>query len=76
MKFKKYLFKNVLTVSYIVTAFEFEFEKDYKFSGERHDFWEIVYVKSGKVGITAEDQVLTLSEGNMIFHKIIIRNYF
>lgn len=69
MKFKKYLFKDVLTVNYLVTAFEFEFEKDYKFSGERHDFWEIVYVKSGKVGITAEDKVLTLSEGNMIFHK-------
>ncbi len=69
MKFKKYLFKNALTVNYLVTAFEFEFEKDYKFSGERHDFWEIVYVKSGKVGITAEDKVLTLSEGNMIFHK-------
>ncbi|MBQ9937711.1 MAG: helix-turn-helix transcriptional regulator [Oscillospiraceae bacterium] len=47
----------------------FEFASDYKFIGERHDFWEFVYVDKGEVIVTAEDKDIVLKQGNVIFHK-------
>ena len=53
----------------LYTAFEIQFHKNYSFDGESHDFWEIVCVTDGKVGITADNDVYTLESGQMIFHK-------
>ncbi len=44
------------------------FRKNYEFAGEMHPFYELVYVVSGSVGITAGDEVYTLHAGQMILH--------
>ncbi len=44
MEFKPTRLKRVFTVNEIFTVHYFEYEKDYSFKGETHDFWEIVYV--------------------------------
>ena len=41
--------KDEISISEIVTIHYFEFSKDYKFSGESHDCWELVYVDKGKI---------------------------
>lgn len=39
------------------------------FFGELHEPWELVYVRKGAATITADDRVLHLSAGSLIFHK-------
>ncbi len=44
------------------------FDKTFSFEGEAHDFWEIVYVVSGKIEVAENENIYILSEGDMIFH--------
>lgn len=61
--------KRVITVKSVVTATDAERQKFFYFSGEMHNFWEVVYVVSGNVTATADDKVLSLSAGHLLFHK-------
>ena len=65
----KHKLANVINISKIVTIHYHEFDKNFHFSGEVHDFWELVYVDSGKVIITADKETYTLCQGEIIFHK-------
>jgi len=65
----KTLPENVVNVSRIVTIHYYEFDRNFIFDGERHDFWEMVYVDKGRVLVRCDDEELTLSQGNVIFHK-------
>lgn len=67
--FIKHKLTNVINISKIVTLHYFEFHKNYSFPGESHDFWEMVYIDSGNVHITAGKNHHTLSQGEVIFHK-------
>lgn len=58
-----------LDVSQIVTIHYLKYSKDFAFTGERHDFWEMVYVDKGETGVLAEGEGLDLREGEAIFHK-------
>lgn len=58
-----------INVSKLYTVHYFEFSKDYVFKGEKHDFWELVYVDKGEVNVTAGSRSLTLGQGEIIFHK-------
>ncbi len=42
---------------------------DFHFEGESHPFWEMVYVKDGNVGVSADERIYSLSAGDIIFHK-------
>jgi len=44
-------------------------EKGFYFSGESHDFWEMVYVHQGQVTATADERVYQLNSGNLLLHK-------
>lgn len=59
--------KNI-TIKALYSAFETDFDDDYKSVGEAHDFWEIVYVKKGSVGVIADNRIYTLEENTMILH--------
>ena len=61
--------KNDIVVSKLYTVHYFEFSKTYKFTGERHNFWEIVYADKGEATITADNREFTLHQGEIIFHK-------
>ncbi len=58
-----------LSVDAIVTVHYFEHAKDYVFEGEKHDFWELVYVDKGRLEVLSEDQGFELTQGQIIFHK-------
>ncbi len=53
----------------IVSAIDVVRPRDYYFSGEMHDFWEMLLVADGIVHITADEKVYTLKKGDLIFHK-------
>ena len=61
--------KSIVNVSKIVTIHYYEFDRNFEFGGESHDFWEMVYVGRGRVEISRDDERLALSEGELIFHK-------
>ncbi|MGV8983110.1 AraC family transcriptional regulator [Clostridium sp.] len=69
MSFTHTFLKNEFIIESIVTVHYFEFAKDYVFEGERHDFWELVYVDKGELEIMAGDKGYKLKQGEMIFHK-------
>ncbi len=73
MKTKKPLnsvkLNNLINITAIVSIHYFEFDKNFHFSGERHNYWEMVYVDSGNVFVTAEGKEHVLGQGEIIFHK-------
>lgn len=56
-------------VEHIITLHYFKYNKSYCFYGEKHDFWEIVYVDRGEVGVLAENSGSDLHQGEAVFHK-------
>lgn len=69
MNFTSHILKDDLNINKLYTVHYFEYSKDYKFSGEAHNFWKFVYVDKGEVICTSEDKEYTLTQGNVIFHK-------
>lgn len=61
--------KTVIDVTRIVTIHYYEFGPDFVFSGESHDFWELVYVDKGSVAVRQDDEEVILNQGHVIFHK-------
>ncbi len=68
--------RRALSVEDLVTIHYFEYDKDYRYHGESHDFWEIMYADRGTVISTCAGREHLLSGGEMIllppncFHTI------
>ncbi len=60
---------NILKIRSIYTAFEQAPMQNHYFKGEYHDFWEIVIVQEGQVGITAGSNIYTLKKGQAFLHE-------
>ncbi len=60
---------NFVNITEIVTIHYYEFDKNFSFGGESHNFWEMVYVDKGKVLVTNETDEIILSQGDIVFHK-------
>ena len=58
-----------LTIEGIYTIHYYEYTKDFSYSGEFHDFWEIVYADKKGVVITAGATELALEAGQLYIHK-------
>ncbi len=61
--------KELIRVDKLVTIHYFEFEKNYCFSGEAHQFWEFLYVDKGEVDILAGKKGYKLQKGDIVFHS-------
>ncbi|MBR5193385.1 MAG: AraC family ligand binding domain-containing protein, partial [Bacteroidaceae bacterium] len=55
-------------ISGFYTVFNNYWKKDFSFSGEQHNCWELIYIEDGQVEITEDDQVYILQGGDMILH--------
>ncbi len=55
-----------------ITSFHFSldrvFGEEYEFPGEKHPFWELVYVVSGSLGVTAGEKIYILDGGQCLLH--------
>ena len=65
----KHQIANIINIQKIVTLNYFEFENDFRYRGEKHNFWEFVYVDKGKLTVETSDEVVTLNQGECIFHR-------
>lgn len=60
--------KRTISIDRLHTFFRSDFKKDYVFGGEKHDFWEIVFVLDGTVGIIADSDIYVLEKGQAVIH--------
>lgn len=58
-----------ISVTGVVTAFDVIRPTGFDFSGEMHDFWEIVFLESGRVEATADGTVIRMIPGQLLFHR-------
>ena len=59
----------LIKISKIHTFFKTDFKTDFSFDGERHNWWEMVFVTGGKVGVTADSNIYSLEKGQAIIHR-------
>lgn len=59
---------NIFSITSMYTAFKMTYKENYSFAGEFHNFWEIVLVMDGKLGVTAGSNVHILNKGQAILH--------
>lgn len=57
----------VLSVKELYTLYYFHHESGYRFAGESHDFWEIIYVDKGRASGINGTEPYTLEKGQIIF---------
>lgn len=69
MAYEKTALDTSLKIDGIYTIHYFEYTKDFNYSGEFHDFWEIVYADKKSVVITAGATELTLKAGELYIHR-------
>ena len=67
--FTRVSFDKIFNVEKIITIFYMEFPKNFRYDGERHDFWEMVYIDKGEMICTADKNRFVLKSGEMTFHK-------
>ncbi|MBQ2942449.1 MAG: helix-turn-helix transcriptional regulator [Clostridia bacterium] len=60
--------KRRVNIEAFFSAFERSFDKNFSFEGERHNFWELVYVVDGVIGAAEDDKIYKLQKGDIIFH--------
>lgn len=67
--FTRLKFDKIFNVEKIITIFYMELPKTFHYDGERHDFWEMVYIDKGEMICTADKHRYVLKSGEMTFHK-------
>jgi len=67
--YEKSELKTVVKIDALYTVHYFKYGKNFSVLPETHDFWEMVYVDSGEVGIIADEKQYTLKQGEAFFHR-------
>ena len=65
----KHTFENLINIAKIVTIHYFELDKNFKYLGEKHNFWEMVYADKENVLIERDGESLILQPNHLLFHK-------
>lgn len=61
--------KNQLHITRLYTAFKQTFSPGFFYKGETHNFFEIVIVLEGTIGVLAGNDIYTLTKGQLIIHN-------
>lgn len=67
--FPKQPFVRPLTINTLYSTFSYRSPRDFSSPGERHNFWECIYIDKGQMLITAGEQQYILKAGELAFHK-------
>ncbi|MDF2648837.1 MAG: AraC family transcriptional regulator [Paenibacillus sp.] len=67
-RYKFFKLTEEITIHKIYSFHYIELTKDYVYKGEKHDFWELVYVDKGEVEIVIEGNSRIFKQGDMVFY--------
>lgn len=67
--FATFTFDIKFDVESLITLFYMELKKEFRYDGEMHDCWEMVYIDKGEMICTAGDNRFSLKNGELTFHK-------
>lgn len=59
----------LIRVQDLITIHYYEIDPDYRFAGERHPFWEMVYIDNGAIHAKNAEQDWFPSAGELLFHR-------
>ncbi len=59
--------KKEVEITKLITIHYFEYTKDFKYHGESHNFWEIMYIDRGNAYVLCDGNDYLLTQGDMIF---------
>ena len=65
----KNFLRTSVNITGIYTIHYFRYGKNFRFHGEKHDFWEMVYIDSGNATIVSDGNIFNLRQGEAFFHK-------
>lgn len=65
----KHQISNIINIHKIAIVNFFEFKEEFSMKGEKHSFWEFVYVERGILSVNTENDSFDLKEGECVFHK-------
>lgn len=68
MRYQPLVPRRPVEVREIYSVHYFEYSAGCSFAGERHDFWELLYVDKGDIRVTAGERTCQLRSGQLIFH--------
>lgn len=66
--FKKLPLNEVVRIDTIISVHCFDYASNFRFHGDCHDFWELVFVDSGEVGIMSNERTHILHANQAILH--------
>ncbi len=69
MGYKEEAPEKFLHIENVHSIYYRELAQGFNFSGESHDFWEVVYVDSGEINVVAGMKVIEMLAGQVVFHK-------
>lgn len=61
--------ENVCSIEKLYSTYSYFYSKDFIFTGEYHDAWELVYVYSGSAIIETPEYTFTLSKNQALLHS-------
>lgn len=68
-KFIKSTLKREISITGVYTVHYFKYGKNFAYKGEKHNFWELVYLDSGHATIVADQNQFNLGQGQAFLHK-------
>lgn len=69
MDYRKATLQTLIHIDGVYSVHYFEYAKDFSYSGEMHNFWEIVYADKQNMYITAGAEEIQLPIGHLYIHK-------
>lgn len=69
MEYTPLKIEKTLKIDKLYSLHYFQFAAGYIFPGERHNFWEMVYIDRGEADIGAGDQTIRVRQGQAILHR-------
>ena len=61
--------RNEIVIRGLYSLHYFQFASGYVFEGEKHNFWEMVYIDRGEAEIGADSEIRRLDAGQLLFHQ-------
>lgn len=58
-----------IQVDELYTIHYFEYHREYVFSGEQHDFWELLYVDKGEILASLNSEMTIINAGNAVLYR-------